>query len=89
MVLVEFAASIRRHIECPAQEIEPGTLGDVLQAAMAKVPGLSHFVLDDQSNIRKHVAVFINKDMHLPRQDLQRPLHAGDKVLVAQALTGG
>jgi sulfur carrier protein ThiS len=52
-------------------------------------PDLSHYVFDDQGNIRKHVAVFINRDLLQNRADLTQVLQAGDQVLVVQALTGG
>ena len=89
MVTVEFAASLRRHVECAPQQVAPASLGEVLDAALAAAPGLRHYVLDDQSHIRKHVAVFINKTMVADRHTLTQPLVDGDKVLVIQALTGG
>jgi sulfur-carrier protein len=89
MVTVEFAPSLQRHKPCPVQQVAAGTLAQTLDAAFAAEPGLRHYVLDDQGHIRKHVAVFINRDMHLQRQQLHRPLHNGDKVLVIQCLTGG
>jgi sulfur carrier protein ThiS len=52
-------------------------------------PDLNHYIFDDQGNIRKHVAVFINRDMLINRTDLTQALNAGDQVLVVQALTGG
>jgi sulfur carrier protein ThiS len=69
--------------------VAPGSLGAVLHAALAAAPGLSHYVLDDQGHIRKHVAVFINKTMVMDRQNLGQTLADGDSVLVIQALTGG
>lgn len=89
MVKVEFAASLRRHVECASQRVAPGSLRAVLDAALAAAPGLRHYVLDDQGHIRKHVAVFINKTMVMDRQNLNQPLASGDSVLVIQALTGG
>lgn len=89
MVKVEFAASLRRHVECAPQRVAPGSLRAVLDAALAAAPGLRHYVLDDQGHIRKHVAVFINKTMVMDRQNLSQPLASGDSVLVIQALTGG
>ncbi len=89
MVNVEFAASLRRHVACAPQQVQAGSLRTVLNAALTAAPALSHYVFDDQGNIRKHVAVFINQTMHTHRQDLTRPLVSGDKVLVIQALTGG
>jgi len=89
MVIVEFAASLRRHVACEAQNVAVGTLRAALEAALAAAPGLRHYVLDDQGHIRKHVAVFVNKTMVLDRQNLNQPLSSGDSVLVIQALTGG
>ena len=89
MVTVEFAASLRRHVECAPQNVAAGSLRVVLDAALAAAPELRHYVLDDQDNIRKHVAVFVNKTMVRDRQNLTQPLASGDKVLVIQALTGG
>ena len=89
MVTVEFAASLRRHVACPPQTVAAGSLRVVLESALAAAPELSHYVLDDQGHIRKHVAVFINKTMVLDRQNLTRPVASGDNVLVIQALTGG
>jgi sulfur-carrier protein len=88
-VTVTFAASLQRHISCPPQKISAASLREVLNAALMAAPDLSHYIFDDQGNIRKHVAVFINRDMLQNRADLTQTLNAGDQVLVVQALTGG
>ena len=89
MVTVEFAASLRRHVPCSTQVVAPGELRETLTTALAAAPGLAHYVLDDQGSVRKHVAVFVNKVLVLDRVRLDLQLHAGDRVLVAQALSGG
>ena len=89
MIAVEFAASLRRHVDCAPQSVAPGSLRAVLEAALAAAPELGHYVFDDQRAIRKHVAVFVNARMVQDRRNLDQPLSAGDKVLVVQALTGG
>ncbi len=89
MITVDFAPSIQRHKAVASLQLPVNTLAQVLDAACAAREGLRHYILDDQGAIRKHVAVFINQDMHLPRNDLSRVLKAGDKVLVIQCLTGG
>lgn len=89
MVTVEFAASLRRHVECAPQTVAQGSLRAVLLAALAAAPALAHYVFDDQGHIRKHVAVFINQQMLTQRSQLDIPIASGDKVLVIQALTGG
>lgn len=88
-VHVEFAASLRRHVDCAPQQVAPGSLRDVLQAALAAAPGLAGYVFDDQRDLRKHVAVFVNRQMVRERHRLDLPVGAGDRVLVVQALTGG
>jgi molybdopterin synthase sulfur carrier subunit len=89
MVQVEFAASLRRHVECAPQQVPAGTLRAVLEAALCAAPALAHYVFDDQRAIRKHVAVFVNRQMVVDRVHLEQPLQPGDRVLVIQALTGG
>ena len=88
-VTVEFAPALRRHIPCGPQQVAPGALGAVLDAALRAAPALSHYVFDDQRAIRKHVAVFINRTLVQDRQRLSQPVRAGDRVLVVQALSGG
>ncbi|MGH8820223.1 MAG: MoaD/ThiS family protein [Rhodoferax sp.] len=88
-VSVEFAASLRRHVQCAPQTVTPGSLRAVLEAALAAAPELAHYVFDDQRAVRKHVAVFINQQMVRDRVHLDQPLSPGDRVLVIQALTGG
>lgn len=88
-VSVTFAASLQRHIPCAPQNAAPASLREVLKAALLAAPDLSHYIFDDQANIRKHVAIFINRDLLKSRTDLTQTLQAGDQVLVVQALSGG
>ena len=89
LVRVEFAASLRRHVDCAPQSVAAGSLRSVLEAALAAAPALAHYVFDDQRMVRKHVAVFVNQGMVQDRRLLDQPLVAGDRVLVIQALSGG
>ncbi len=89
MVKVEFAPSLRRHVECAPQSVAAGTLRAVLETALGAAPELANYVFDDQRAIRKHVAVFINQHLVTDRVDLNQPVRAGDRVSVIQALTGG
>jgi sulfur carrier protein ThiS len=69
--------------------VPAGTLAAVLDAAFAAAPELRGYVLDEQGNVRKHVAVFVNGEMIPSRTDLTRALQPQDRVHVIQALTGG
>ena len=89
MVTVEFAPALQRHVACAPQTVAPGSLREVLGAALRAAPELGHYVFDDQGGVRKHVAVFINQVMVRERTVLNQAVGAGDKVLVIQALSGG
>lgn len=89
MVTVEFAPSLRRHVDCAPQQVAPGALREALEAALRAAPALAHYVFDDQRAVRKHVAVFVNRQLVADRVSLNQPLEAGDRVLVVQALSGG
>ena len=89
MVIVEFAPSLRRHVDCPQQSLAVSSLRDALEVALVAAPALSHYVFDDQRAIRKHVAVFINDQMLRDRTQLDVMLVDGDRILVIQALSGG
>jgi sulfur-carrier protein len=88
-VTVKFAASLQRHVPCPDQQVVATTLAEALRAAFMAAPALKHYVLDDQGSIRKHVAVFVNSLMLPKRDDLHIALLPGDRIDVAQALSGG
>jgi len=89
MAHIEFAASLRRHVACEALTREAATLGALLAVAFERTPGLRDYVVDEQGRVRKHVAVFVNGELLHDRGNLSRPLAAGDRVYVAQALSGG
>jgi molybdopterin synthase sulfur carrier subunit len=89
MPSVAFAPALTRHVACAPQDVPPGTLAAVLDAAFTAAPALRGYVLDEQGAVRKHVAVFVNGEMIASRSDLTRPLQGTDRVHVIQALTGG
>jgi sulfur carrier protein ThiS len=89
MPTVEFAPALTRHVACPPQLVDAGTLRAALDAAFLAAPVLKSYVLDEQGNVRKHVAVFVNAQMIASRSQLDIPLQPQDKVMVIQALTGG
>lgn len=89
MPLVTFAPQLQRHVPCPPQQVAAGTLADVLRQAFVAAPTLERYVLDEQGDVRKHVAVFVNNQLIVNRNDLSQPLADGDAVWVIQALSGG
>ncbi len=88
-VFITFSAHLQRHVAIPDQSISAATIGEAINRACEAAPAMRHYVLDDQAHVRKHVAVFIDGVLLLPRDDMQRALQDGAKVHIIQALTGG
>jgi sulfur-carrier protein len=89
MPTINFAPHLQRHVACPKQTVAATNLRDALDAAFVAAPAMRHYVLDEQSHIRKHVAVFINGSLIRDRVNLNVALNADDRVDVIQALSGG
>lgn len=65
------------------------TVGEVLQSISDSYPRLLGYVLDDQGEVRKHVAIFINGELQNRRTVLVRSVEENDEIYVLQALSGG
>jgi molybdopterin converting factor small subunit len=62
------------------------TVGAVLDDLERQFPGIRFRMVDEQSNIRKHMKVFVNDDAV---RDLGISLRADDELTIMQALSGG
>jgi sulfur-carrier protein len=89
MPTINFAPHLQRHVACPKQTVVATNLRDALDAAFLVAPAMRHYVLDEQSHIRKHVAVFINGTLIRDRTNLAVALQEADRIDVIQALSGG
>ena len=89
MVKIEFASSIRRHVEAPAAEVEATTVCEALERVFVDNEALASYLLDDQGEVRKHIAVFINENTIRDRSGQSDPVSDNDTIYVIQALSGG
>lgn len=65
------------------------TVREVLQQAAERYPRLTGYVLDDQGEVRKHVAIFINGELQDRRTVLDRAVEESEEIYILQALSGG
>lgn len=89
MPKVYFTQNLKRHIECPTHEAPGKTVREVLDHVFAANPAARSYVLDDQGALRKHIVVFVNKELVKDREKLGDPVAEGVELHVMQALSGG
>jgi len=89
MAKVIFTANVQRHVACPEAEAAGQTVRDVLEGVFAGNPQARSYVLDDQSALRKHVAIFVDGRMIRDRARLSDAVSKTSTIYVFQALSGG
>ena len=62
---------------------------EVLEGVFREHPALRGYVLDDQGEVRTHIAVFVNGEQIRDRRGLSDAIGPADRVHVMQALSGG
>jgi molybdopterin synthase sulfur carrier subunit len=89
MATVRFTTTIQRHVSCPTRDVEGTTLRAVLDGYFQTNEQARGYVLDDQGQLRKHMAAFINGKQIRDRNGLSDQLAADAVVDLIQALSGG
>ncbi len=86
---ITFTANLRRHVACPNAEVAGATVAECLAAYFAEQPQVRTYVLDDQSCVRRHVAVFVGDEQVCDPATQTDPVKPGTEITVMQALSGG
>jgi molybdopterin converting factor small subunit len=89
MATIEFTANLRRHVDCPKENVAGDTLADGLTDYFKRWPDVRGFILDDQGGIRHHVKILIDGQNVRDRKKLSDALKPSSQVHVFQALSGG
>jgi molybdopterin converting factor small subunit len=89
MARVSFTSNLRRHVDCPAADVDGDTVREVLDAYFTTHPAVRSYVLDEQGRVRRHVAVFVDGDQLTDVVGQTDPTNPGSEVVVMQALSGG
>ena len=69
--------------------VEGSTVGEVLQALVAKYPGLSGQVIDDQGSLHRFVNVYVNDDDVRYLSATETPVTEADELSILPAVAGG
>ena len=89
MAKIVFTANVQRHVACPEADAAGRTVREVLENAFAENPEARSYVLDDQSALRKHMAVFVDGKRIRDRVGLSDAVTETSTIHVFQALSGG
>jgi molybdopterin synthase sulfur carrier subunit len=89
MAKVVFTPNVQRHVACPQAEASGRTVREVLDNVFADNAQARSYVLDDQSALRKHMAIFVDGVMIRDRARLSDPVRETSTIYVFQALSGG
>jgi sulfur carrier protein ThiS len=89
MARIVFTANLVRHVDCPAADVEGATVREALEAVFRSNERLRGYVLDDQSALRRHMAIVVDGKPLRDRIHLSDPVSAASAIYVLQALSGG
>lgn len=74
---------------CDPVQCAGTTVSAVLDALAPQYPRLKSYVLDDQGQVRKHVAIFVDGSLIPREQVLAFPVSDSTDIHIIQALSGG
>jgi sulfur-carrier protein len=89
MPRVHFTDTLQRHVACPPTEAAGSTVREVLDGVFAEYPRVRSYVLNEQGELRKHMAIFLGGAMIRDKAGLSDPVEPGTEIYVMQALSGG
>lgn len=88
-MLVRFTQQLARFVEAPSVEVEAGSPRQALARAFEANPRLQSYIVDEQGDLRKHVAVFVDGQLLRGSDALDAALRESARIDVMQALSGG
>ena len=86
-LIVRIPTPLRSYTDQRAEvEAHGGTVREVLADLNESFPGLRFRMVDEHGNLRKHMRVFVNREIV---RDLDSPVADDDEFVIMQALSGG
>jgi len=67
----------------------PATVGQALDALWGQHPALRDRVVDEQSQVRQHINIFVGEESIRFAQGLATPVPDGAEILIVPAVSGG
>lgn len=89
MALVKLTANLQKYFPKREIEVEAGNLRELLRKMDEIEPRFSHYIVDDQSHVRRHVNIFIDGRLLEDKTRLDTAIDGRATVHIMQALSGG
>ncbi|MBL9081417.1 MAG: MoaD/ThiS family protein [Planctomycetales bacterium] len=89
MPRVLFTPHLQRHLACPPQDVDAGTVREALEKVFAASEPLRGYVVDERFRLRRHVVIFVNNRPITDREGLTDAVGPTSEIYVLQALSGG
>ena len=90
MPQLKFTSLLRRFFpDLSEGEFKGKTIREVLQNIEHKHPGMLHYILDEQHQLRRHVNIFLDGTLIADRENLDQTVNSNSEIYILQALSGG
>ncbi len=88
MVKIVLTANLQKYYPEREFQSNAASVRDVLTKMDTVRPLFTSYILEDDTNVRKHVNLFLNGQL-LSKSDWNKTLKNGDTLHIMQALSGG
>ena len=90
MAKVKFTSALKRFFPSLTElDIKGDTVKEALQNVEKNYPGILHYLIEDNGQLRKHVNIFLKGELIKDRKTLNDAVNSHDELLIFQALSGG
>lgn len=90
MPKVSFTSALQRFFpDLHTVEVEGTTIRTVIDQINEQYPGLKDYIINEQGQVRKHVNIYIGKELIHDRMTLSDEVSETQEVFILQALSGG
>ncbi len=90
MAFLTFTSALKRFFpSLKNHKIEAAELEKVFEELNQEYPGIKDYLLNDHSNIREHINVYINEVPLASKEISNQTIESDTRIHISQAISGG
>lgn len=90
MPIIRVPSLFKYYLEGQAEiRLTGRTVGEVLQVLVREFPKIQSHILDNNSQLRRHINLFVNSDNIRDLKNLETQVSEGDVIKIVPSVTGG